>query len=103
MKKLLVLLIAVSFFACNSGEKKTESETVAPAEIVEASLSIGGMTCEHCVASVTKGITGVEGIETVAVTLDDSTAIVKYNAAAVEMDDIKKAVEKRGYTVKSVE
>lgn len=103
MKKILVVLIAISFFACSSGEKKAEQTTAAPAEIVEASLSIGGMTCEHCVMSVTKGINGVEGIETVSVTLDDSTAIVKYNAAAVAMDDIKKAVEKRGYTVKSVQ
>jgi len=103
MKKILVLLMAVGLFACSSGEKKTEQQATAPAEIVEASLSIGGMTCEHCVMSVTKGINGLEGIEAVSVTLDDSTAVVKYDAAVVNMDDIKKAVEKRGYTVKSVE
>ena len=103
MKNLLLLLIVVTFFACSSGEKKVKGKTAAPAEMVEVSLAIGGMTCDHCVASVTKGINGLEGIESVAVTLEDSTAVVKYNTAALQIDDIKKAVEKRGYTVKSSE
>jgi len=103
MKKILVLLIAVGLLACSSGEKKTEQQAAQPTEIVETSLSIGGMTCEHCVMSVTKGINGLEGIEAVSVTLEDSTAVVKYDAAAVNIDDLKKAVEKRGYTVKSVD
>ena len=103
MKNLLTLLLAIAFFACSSGEKKTEEKSAAPAEIVEASLSIGGMTCEHCVMSVTKGINGVEGVESVAVTLEDSTAIVKYDASLVAVDDLKKAIEKRGYTLKSSE
>ncbi len=103
MKKLLLLLMVAGFVACNSGAKQSEEKTAAPAEIVEASLSIGGMTCEHCVMSVTKGLNDVEGIAEVAVTLDDSTAIVKYDASTVNMDDLKAAVSKRGYTVKSVQ
>lgn len=101
MKKLLILLIAVGFVACNSATQKTEEKaTAAPAGLVQASVSIGGMTCEHCVMSVTKGLNEVEGIAEVLVTLDDSTAVIKYDAAVVDMDDIKAAVEKRGYTVK---
>lgn len=100
MKNLLALLLAIAFFACSSGEKKTEEKSAAPAEIVETSLSIGGMTCDHCVMSVAKGINGVEGVESVSVTLEDSTAVVKYDASLVEMDDLKEAVEKRGYRVK---
>ena len=103
MKNLLILLIAITFFACNSGTKKGEEKSTVPAEIVEVSFDIGGMTCEHCVMSVTKGINELEGIEAVAVTLEDSTAVVKYNASVLEMDDIKKAIEKRGYLVKSSE
>ena len=103
MKNLLILLMAVAFFACSSGTKKVEEKSAAPVEIVETSLDIGGMTCDHCVASVTKGINELDGIESVTVTLDDSTAVVKYNASALDIDDIKKAVEKRGYTVKSAE
>ena len=91
------------FFACNSETKKTEEKAAAPAEIVETSLSIGGMTCNDCVMSVTKGINGLEGIADVKVTLDDSTAVVKYDASVVNIDDIKAAVGKRGYRVKAVQ
>jgi copper chaperone len=103
MKKFLIVMLAIGFFACSSGEKKPAEKTAEPAEIVETSLSIGGMTCEHCVMSVTKGINGVEGVESVAVTLDDSTAVVKYDASLVDTEDLTAAVEKRGYTVKSSE
>ncbi len=103
MKKLIIILIAAAFVACNSETKKTEEKAItAPAEIVEASLSIGGMTCDHCVMSVTKGINDLEGIAEVKVTLDDSTALVKYDASVVNIGEIEAAVGKRGYRVKSV-
>lgn len=103
MKKLLIVLMAVVFMACNSETKKTDEKAAsAPAEVVEASLSIGGMTCEHCVMSVTKGINDLQGIAEVKVTLDDSTAIVKYDASVVNIKDIEAAVGKRGYRVKAV-
>jgi len=105
MKKVLFLLLAIGLFACGSAEKKTETKSATPVEVTEVSLSIGGMTCDHCVMSVEKGINSLEGIEAVKVTLDDddSTAVVKYNAAVLQLDDIKEAVKKRGYVVKSAE
>ena len=53
-------------------------------------------------ASVEKGVNSLSGIESVKVTLSDSTAIVTYNASAVSIDEIEKSIEKRGYTIKAV-
>ncbi|MFV0593889.1 MAG: heavy-metal-associated domain-containing protein [Draconibacterium sp.] len=103
MKKVLFLLLTIGLFACGSAEKKTETKSATPVEMTEVSLSIGGMTCDHCVMSVEKGINSLEGIEAVKVTLDDSTAVVKYNASVLKLADIKEAVKKRGYKVKSAE
>jgi copper ion binding protein len=101
MKKLIVVLFAVVFMACgNANMQKEEDKASANAEIVEATISIGGMTCNHCVASVEKGINGLEGIDDLVVSLDDSTAVVKYDVSKVELASIEKAVEKRGYKVK---
>lgn len=100
MKKIMLVFVVLAFWACSPGEKKEKEQVAAPAEMVEVQLHIGGMTCEHCVASVTKGIQSLDGIEKVVVTLNDSTAVVNYNAAALAIDDIKKAVEKRGFVVK---
>lgn len=103
MKKLVIIFIIAAFTGCNGEVKKTaEKASEASAEMVVNNLDIGGMTCEHCVMSVTKGINDLEGIAEVKVTLNDSTAVVKYDASLVDIDDIKAAVAKRGYTVKSV-
>lgn len=101
MKKLLYLFILVGFVACNSGTQKT-TEVAQPEQIVESTIDIGGLHCDACVTSVEKGVNSLSGIESVKVTLADSTAIVKYNASAVSIDDIEKSIEKRGYTIKAV-
>ncbi|WP_319229742.1 heavy metal-associated domain-containing protein [Draconibacterium orientale] len=101
MKKLLYLFILVGFVACNSGTQKT-TEVAQPEQIAESTIAIGGLHCDACVASVEKGVNSLSGIESVKVTLADSTAIVKYNASAVSIDEIEKSIEKRGYTIKAV-
>jgi len=103
MKKLLFLISIVGLFSCNSGTEKKTDTTAQSAELVETTVSIGGLHCESCVTSVEKGINELAGIQNVIVTLADSTAVVKYDATKVELAQIKKAVEKRGYTIKSTE
>lgn len=100
MKKLLFLFAIIGLISCNSGNEKTTTDSAKNAEIVEATINIGGLHCENCVASVTKGINGLEGISNVVVTLSDSTAVVKYDVSKLELAEIEKVVEKRGYTVK---
>lgn len=101
MKKLLYLIVLTGFVACNSGTKKT-TEVAPPAQLVESTIDIGGLHCDACVTSVEKGVNTLNGIETVKVTLEDSTALVKYNASAVSINEIEKSIEKRGYTIKGV-
>lgn len=100
MKKLLIILIAFAFVACSSGEKKASESSNKNVEIVETTINIGGLHCENCVASVTKGINSLEGIKNVVVTLSDSTAVVNFDASKLELAEIEKAIEKRGYSVK---
>lgn len=102
MKKLFLLFIILAFFSCQSGNKnlnieKSETETV---EVVEATVNISGMHCDMCVASIEKGVSELEGISSVAVSLSDSTAIVKFDTAKTDLVTIEKAIEKRGYSVK---
>ena len=104
MKKILLIMVVFAFVSCQSGKKNandSEVKTIETTEVATATFSISGMHCENCVASVEKGINSLEGIATVAVSLNDSNAVVEYNAAKLSEKDIKEAIEKRGYTVKN--
>jgi Cu+-exporting ATPase len=101
MKKLVYLLVVFVFAACNSGYKPAQSEqpTATTVALTETKIHVSGMHCENCVASVTKGINELEGIDSVSVTLADSTAVVSFDPSKVDLEKITKAVEGRGYTV----
>jgi Cu+-exporting ATPase len=102
MKNLFYLFILIVFVSCQSGNKnvKEEKSGEQPVQVVETTINIGGMHCDMCVASVTKGVNELEGVESVVVSLNDSTAVVSYNANKVELSQIEKAIESRGYTIK---
>lgn len=104
MKKLLILVLVITgFAACQSANKKTvaEKQEAVPVQMVQTTINIGGMDCDDCVKSVEKGVNQLTGISSVTVSLNDSNAVVKYDASKVQLAEIEKAIEKRGYMVKS--
>ncbi|MGD0918448.1 MAG: copper ion binding protein [Thermodesulfobacteriota bacterium] len=61
-------------------------------------LKVKGMSCQHCVMSVTKALNKLEGIQNVQVDLQKGE--VRFdNAKAVELNRIEKAIEEAGYQV----
>lgn len=64
-------------------------------------LDIEGMMCQHCVAHVNKALSGIEGVEAVAVSLENKNAAVTL-AADVSDEVLVKAVVDAGYEVKGV-
>jgi copper ion binding protein len=62
-----------------------------------AQITIEGMTCEGCVASVKRSLQRVAGVQEVDVSLDEHRAKVTYDPARVAVDDLKRAVERAGY------
>ncbi len=68
----------------------------------KSTLKIEGMTCEHCVGSVTKALKNLEGVSSVSVTLEGKNAKVEYDAEKVSLLDITKAIEGDGFEVKGL-
>lgn len=103
MKSLFYLFILLAVISCQSGNKSAKEEKTAEPQVqlVEATIQIGGMHCDMCVASVTKGVNELEGIESVVVSLNDSTAVVTFNENKVELAQIEKAIQNRGYSIKT--
>ncbi len=64
-----------------------------------ATLNVRGMTCQGCVASVTRVLKAVPGVSDVVVTLQPGTATVVYDATRTKLPVLKAAIEDAGYDV----
>ncbi len=60
-------------------------------------IDVYGMTCEHCVKTVTKAISSLKGVDSVNVNLKGEYADVTYDDSVVGAAEIKKAVKDAGY------
>ena len=62
--------------------------------MAEVTLSVAGMKCGGCVANVQKALAEVAGVESVAVSLEDKTAVIQ---GTVEPASLARAVTDAGY------
>jgi copper chaperone len=60
------------------------------------SYTVTGMTCGHCVASVTEEVQEIPGVENVDVVLETGELTVR-SAAPLDAAAVKAAVEEAGY------
>jgi copper chaperone CopZ len=63
-------------------------------------LWVTGMTCGHCRAKVEKALTGVSGVYSAVVDLQDGEAEVDFDDDALTTDQLIGAVEQAGYGAK---
>jgi copper chaperone len=95
--------------ACSCG---TENHTSTHSDAVDAGTDgtfrehylVEGMTCSHCVASVTEEVSAVEGVESVSVDLKAGGAsrIMVVSSKPVPIDDVRAAVTEAGYSLVTV-
>lgn len=55
------------------------------------------MTCQGCVRSVTKKLSGVAGVASAAVDLAAGKATVRYDESRVKVEDLISAVDQIGF------
>lgn len=60
--------------------------------------TVTGMTCQHCVASVTEEVSELPGVTDVAVDLDSGSLTVTSEEPLPD-DSVRAAVEEAGYAV----
>ncbi len=65
-----------------------------------STYTVTGMTCGHCVTSVTEELTNVDGISDVAVDLATGTVTITSDGP-VEEAAVRAAVDEAGYEVAS--
>ena len=68
----------------------------------EIDLSIGGMSCHHCVMTITQGIKGIDGVADASVDLEAKKATVRPDGTVDESPlrgAVASMIEELGYEV----
>ena len=89
--------------ACGGhGHAHAEQQAAAPVEGGQR-FAVAGMTCGHCVSSVTEELTALDGVEGVAVDLRPGalSTVVVTASRPLGGDEVRAAVEEAGYTLAS--
>ncbi|RSK24515.1 MULTISPECIES: heavy-metal-associated domain-containing protein [Hymenobacter] len=100
---LLGALFTLSLATTACGQQTPSQAAPAaktPAQLVgytTATLPIEGMSCGSCVSNVKQTLKGLDGISTVAVSLEQRTATVAYDPQKVKPEQIQAAVNAKGY------
>ncbi len=63
---------------------------------------IEGMTCMHCVATVNRALSGLDGVKSYETSLDKKLSEIEYDESKINESDIKSAIEEWGYKVVGV-
>ena len=64
-------------------------------------LSVKGMTCNHCVQAVEGALTELSGIERALVDLKANSVTVQFDDSIVTVEKMTEAIEDQGYDVEA--
>lgn len=94
-----------STYAVHSGSLQAQAQAFEQqsevSEFMEKTVQIEGMSCQHCVRSVTRALSALPGCEVIEVSLENKYARIK---AAPELSDeqISSAITKEGFECKGI-
>ena len=80
---------------------QTENTTVVTdqSKIQTAEFKINGMTCSGCEEHVNQEVNKLTGIIQTTVSYENGNAIIEFDQAQTEIEEIEEAIEKTGYSV----
>jgi len=81
----------------------TPRAQAAPVQ-TQTEVKISGMTCGHCVASVTEELKEIAGVDNVDVVLNASGISIATvsSSCAISEESIRNAIDEAGYTVEAI-
>lgn len=98
---VLLLAMNLAFTASAQHERYDEkhkiNETMNNENKGRVIIEVGGMSCMSCVANVKRTIASLDGVDSVAVSLEGKNASISYDVQKVDIEKIKQAINKRGF------
>ena len=68
--------------------------------MVQQTINVEGMSCEHCVQTITNAVVEAVGVQKVTVNLDGKNVSVDYDETAVSLEEISARITAAGFEVK---
>ena len=87
---------------CSCGTNShAEATSSSPEDAIREHYLVDGMTCGHCVSSVTEELSALDGVDAVSVDLNagGTSRITVVSSAPVPVADIRAAVTAAGYAL----
>ena len=86
---------------CCGGACHTDAQATATESGTSQSFAVEGMTCGHCVSSVTEEISGLAGVEGVDVALvpGGRSTVTVASDSPLRVEDVRAAVSEAGYSL----
>jgi copper chaperone len=83
----------------HSHDAQISSAIPADSGLVREHYVVQGMTCSHCVASVTEEVTAIDGVESVSVDLNAGgpSNVTVVSSKPIAVNDVRAAVTEAGY------
>ncbi len=69
--------------------------------MTKQAITVNGMSCGHCVETITKSVGALPGVQAVNVDLEQKRVAVEYDEAATGMEAISAAIAKAGFEVEA--
>jgi copper chaperone len=75
------------------------ASTSTGSDVIREHFVVRGMTCNHCVSSVTEEISAIDGVQSVSVDLNagGQSNIMVVSTKPIAVDDVRCAVTEAGY------
>ncbi|GAB6858023.1 heavy-metal-associated domain-containing protein [Microbacterium xylanilyticum] len=86
---------------CSPTQSAAPTEAGTPTAAESAQFFVTGMTCSHCVSSVTEEISAIAGVSEVSVDLHAGgvSTVTVSSGAPVDAEQVRAAVEEAGYSL----
>lgn len=62
-------------------------------------LKVEGMTCQHCVQTVSETVGKMEGVQKVDVNLDQKEVTVEFDESQTKLDEVSAQIVEAGFEV----
>lgn len=68
--------------------------------MAQDTLTVDGMSCGHCVETITNAVGKVAGVNKVVVNLDENSVFVDFDASKISLQKISTCITEAGFEVK---